>query len=71
MAEIQKAIIYKGPGRFAYEDRPVPEIQDKNDVKIRSYGCSICGSDINIFPSATPVSRISSLDMSSAARWWR
>ena len=30
MAAMQKAIIYKGPGRFAYEDRPIPEIQDKN-----------------------------------------
>ena len=49
MAAMQKAIIYKGPGHFAYEDRPIPEIQDKNDVKIRSYGCAICGSDLNIF----------------------
>ena len=49
MAKMQKAIVYKGPGHFAYEDRPIPEIQNKNDVKIKSYGCSICGSDINIF----------------------
>ena len=49
MAKMQKAIVYKGPGHFEYEDRPIPEIQNKNDVKIKSYGCSICGSDINIF----------------------
>ena len=36
MAKMQKAIVYKGPGHFAYEDRPIPEIKDKNDVKIRS-----------------------------------
>ena len=52
MAKMQKAIVYKGPGHFAYEDRPIPEIKDKNDVKIRSYGCSVCGTDVNIF--ATP-----------------
>lgn len=52
MAKMQKAIIYKGPGKFAYEERPIPEIKDKNDVKIKSYGCSICGTDVNIF--ATP-----------------
>ena len=52
MPNMQKAIIYKGPGSFAYEDRPIPEIQSADDVKIRSYGCSICGTDVNIF--ATP-----------------
>ena len=26
MADTQKAIIYKGPGEFAYEERPVPEV---------------------------------------------
>ena len=37
MAKMQKAVIYKGPGKFAYEERPIPEIKDKNDVKIKSY----------------------------------
>ena len=36
MAKMQKAIIYKGPGKFAYEERPIPEIKDKNDVKIKN-----------------------------------
>ncbi len=49
MANMQKAIIYKGPGTFAYEDRPIPEITDPNDVKVRSYGCCVCGTDVNIF----------------------
>ena len=73
MAAMQKAIIYKGPGHFAYEDRPIPEIQDKNDVKIRSYGCAICGSDLNIFavPQRHPVSRTSFSATSSAVKWWK
>ena len=29
MAKMQKAIVYKGPGHFEYEDRPIPEIQNK------------------------------------------
>lgn len=52
MANTQKAIIYKEPGTFAYEDRPIPEIQHGGDVKIKIYGCSICGTDVNFF--ATP-----------------
>ena len=52
MAKMQKAIIYKGPGKFAYEERPIPEIKDKNDVKNQElwmlylwYGCQyFCNS---------------------------
>lgn len=50
--DTQKAIIYKGPGTFAYEERPVPTIKKADDVKIKIYGCCICGTDVNIF--ATP-----------------
>ena len=46
---MQKAIIYKGPGQFAYEERPIPEIKHAGDVKIKIYGCAICGTDVNIF----------------------
>ena len=46
---MQKAIVYKGPGKFAYEERPVPEIKNPDDVKIKSYGCAVCGTDVNIF----------------------
>lgn len=49
MSEMQKAIIYKEPGKFAYEERPIPQIKNRNDVKIKSYGCAVCGTDVNIF----------------------
>ncbi len=38
MQNMQKAIIYKGPGKFAYEERPIPKIQHEDDVKIKIYG---------------------------------
>ena len=41
MADTQKAIIYKGPGEFAYEERPVPEVDHGDDVKIKVYGCAV------------------------------
>jgi threonine dehydrogenase-like Zn-dependent dehydrogenase len=47
-----KSVIYKGPGEFAFEDRPEPSIQHEDDVKIKVLGVCICGTDINIF--ATP-----------------
>ena len=52
MTKMQKAIIYKGPGTFAYEERPIPEIRHCDDIRIKIYGCAICGTDVNIF--ATP-----------------
>ena len=47
-----KSVIYKGPGEFAIEDRPRPQIKNQDDVLIRVLGVCICGTDINIF--ATP-----------------
>ena len=43
-----KAIVFKGPGKFAYEDRPVPEIKNPNDVRIKILGVGICGTDLHI-----------------------
>lgn len=42
-----KAIIFKGPGEFAIEERPIPQIQNQDDVKIRVLGVGICGSDLH------------------------
>ena len=42
-----KAIIFKGPGKFAYEDRPEPKIQNDDDVLIQVLGVGICGSDLH------------------------
>lgn len=47
-----KSIIYKGPGEFAIEDRPIPSIKNPDDVKIKILAVCICGTDVNIF--ATP-----------------
>ena len=44
-----QSIIYKGPGKFAIEDRPKPIIKKADDVMIKVLGVCICGTDINIF----------------------
>lgn len=43
-----KAIIYKEPGVFAYEDRPIPQIKNPDDVQIKVKGVGICGTDLHI-----------------------
>ena len=43
-----KALIFKRPGVFAYEDRPKPQIRQEDDVLIKVLGVGICGSDLHV-----------------------
>ena len=43
-----KAIIFKKPGEYAFEDRPIPEIKDPGDIRIKILGVGICGTDLHI-----------------------
>ena len=40
--------IFVGEGRLEYQDRPVPSIQQADDVLIQVRLCGICGTDLNI-----------------------
>ena len=40
-----KALVYNGPGAFAYMDVPDP-VPGPNDILIRVRACGICGSDV-------------------------
>ncbi|MDL2259206.1 alcohol dehydrogenase catalytic domain-containing protein [Eubacteriales bacterium OttesenSCG-928-K08] len=43
-----KAIIFKRPGEFAYEERPIPEIKNPTDIRLKILGVGICGTDLHI-----------------------
>ncbi len=43
-----KSIIFKKPGVYAYEDRPVPQIKNPDDVQIKVLGVGICGTDLHV-----------------------
>ena len=45
-----KAVVYKGPGNFDYEDMPTPECP-KNGVLMKVISVGLCGSDIRTFTS--------------------
>jgi len=44
--------IFKGEGRLAYEDGPVPAPDRPDEVLVKIEACGICGTDLNIL--ATP-----------------
>ena len=43
-----KAVVYKGNGQIALEERPVPEIIDDRDAIVQVTLTTICSSDIHI-----------------------
>lgn len=43
-----KALIYKGPGRKALDDRPIPTISAPTDAIIKVKKTTICGTDLHI-----------------------
>jgi alcohol dehydrogenase len=53
-----KALVYKGPGEKALEERPVPEIINDTDAVVKISKTTICGTDLHIMkgdvPTCTP-----------------
>jgi len=43
-----KAIVFKKPGLYVYEDRPMPKISNPDDVLIKVLGVGICGTDLHV-----------------------
>ena len=49
-----KALVYKGPGFKAVEDRPVPQIAAPTDAIVRITKTTICGTDLHILKGDVP-----------------
>ena len=51
---IMKALVYHGPGKYAWEDKPRPTIQDPSDAIVRVTTSTICGTDLHILKGDLP-----------------
>ena len=53
-----KALVYRGPGKRAWEEMPKPVVQQPSDAVVKILRTTICGTDLHILkgdvPSATP-----------------
>ena len=49
-----KALVYRGPGKKALEDRPVPEIAAPDDAIVKILKTTICGTDLHILKGDVP-----------------
>ena len=43
-----KALVYHGPGKCSWEDKPRPAIQGSADAIVRITTSTICGTDLHI-----------------------
>jgi alcohol dehydrogenase len=48
------ALVYHGPGKRSYEEKPIPTIKDKTDAIIRITKTTICGTDLHIMKGDVP-----------------
>jgi alcohol dehydrogenase len=49
-----KALVYHGPGRRAWEDKPLPTIQRATDAIVKITKTTICGTDLHIMKGDVP-----------------
>lgn len=49
-----KALVYKGPGQKAVEDRPKPQILEPGDAIVKVVMTTICGTDLHILKGDVP-----------------
>jgi alcohol dehydrogenase len=49
-----KALVYHGPGKRAWEDKPRPSIQNPADAIVRITASTICGTDLHILKGDLP-----------------
>jgi alcohol dehydrogenase len=49
-----KALVFHGPGRRAWEDKPRPTIKDATDAIVRITTSTICGTDLHILKGDVP-----------------
>lgn len=54
VATTMKALVYLGPGKRAWQDRPRPKISAPSDAIVRITTTTICGSDLHILKGDVP-----------------
>jgi alcohol dehydrogenase len=49
-----KALVYHGPGKIGWEEKPKPSILEPSDVIIKIFKTTICGTDLHILKGDLP-----------------
>src|SRR5262245_30047591 len=49
-----KALVYHGPGKRSWEEKPKPVIQEPTDAIVKILKTTICGTDLHILKGDVP-----------------
>ncbi|HZZ83745.1 MAG TPA: zinc-dependent alcohol dehydrogenase family protein [Anaeromyxobacteraceae bacterium] len=49
-----KALVYHGPGKFSWEEKPRPVVKEPGDAVVRVTRTTICGTDLHILKGDVP-----------------
>ena len=49
-----KALVYHGPGKKSWEEKPKPTILEATDAVVKIYKTTICGTDLHILKGDVP-----------------
>jgi alcohol dehydrogenase len=52
--KIMKALVYHGPGKKSWEEKPKPAIQQQTDALVKIIKTTICGTDLHILKGDVP-----------------
>ena len=52
--DTMKALVYHGPGKKSWEEKPRPEINEPTDVVVKIIKTTICGTDLHIMKGDLP-----------------
>jgi alcohol dehydrogenase len=52
--DAMKALVYHGPGKKNWEDKPKPTLKDPTDALVRIVKTTICGTDLHILKGDVP-----------------
>src|SRR6187401_3741259 len=51
---VMKALVYHGPGKRAWEEKPIPTLRETGDAIVRITTSTICGTDLHILKGDVP-----------------
>lgn len=51
---LMKALVYHGPGKRAWEEKPIPTLREATDAIVRITTSTICGTDLHILKGDVP-----------------
>jgi len=49
-----KALVYRGPGKRSWDEKPKPKLQERTDAIVRIVKTTICGTDLHIMKGDVP-----------------